>query len=142
VNRLHTVLAPALAALLLAGGCAVGGGNASPGTVVHVTEKDFTIRAPAQVRAGPVRIVVHNEGPETHELLIVRSQNDDLPLRPDGTTLDEETLQPELVAQVEGAPSGATNEVDVDLEPGRYSLFCNMSGHYLGGMHAVLVVVG
>ena len=26
------------------------------------------------------------------------------------------------------------------LDPGRYVLFCNMYGHYLGGMHAVLVV--
>jgi len=135
------LLAPALVASLLAGGCAIGGGSASPGAVIHITEKDFTIKAPAQVHAGPVRLIVHNDGPETHELLIVRSQNDDLPLRPDGTTLDEETLQPEIVGQVEGAPSGATNELDLDLKPGRYSLFCNMSGHYLGGMHAVLVVV-
>jgi uncharacterized cupredoxin-like copper-binding protein len=26
------------------------------------------------------------------------------------------------------------------LAPGRYVLFCNMSGHYLGGMHRLLVV--
>ena len=26
------------------------------------------------------------------------------------------------------------------LEPGRYVLFCNMEGHYMAGMHTVLVV--
>jgi uncharacterized cupredoxin-like copper-binding protein len=26
------------------------------------------------------------------------------------------------------------------LTPGRYVLFCNMAGHYLGGMHRTLVV--
>jgi uncharacterized cupredoxin-like copper-binding protein len=26
------------------------------------------------------------------------------------------------------------------LRPGRYELFCNMAGHYLGGMRAELVV--
>jgi uncharacterized cupredoxin-like copper-binding protein len=28
----------------------------------------------------------------------------------------------------------------VRLTPGRYEFFCNMSGHYLGGMHTVIVV--
>jgi uncharacterized cupredoxin-like copper-binding protein len=27
----------------------------------------------------------------------------------------------------------------VKLRPGRYELFCNMAGHYLGGMRAQLV---
>ena len=26
------------------------------------------------------------------------------------------------------------------LAPGRYLLFCNMEGHYMGGMHTELVV--
>ena len=30
--------------------------------------------------------------------------------------------------------------LDVHLAPGRYKLLCNMSGHYLGGMHTALVV--
>jgi uncharacterized cupredoxin-like copper-binding protein len=28
----------------------------------------------------------------------------------------------------------------VKLEPGRYELFCNMAGHYAGGMESELVV--
>jgi uncharacterized cupredoxin-like copper-binding protein len=28
----------------------------------------------------------------------------------------------------------------VHLAPGRYVLFCNMTGHYMGGMHSTLVV--
>jgi uncharacterized cupredoxin-like copper-binding protein len=28
----------------------------------------------------------------------------------------------------------------VHLTPGRYVLYCNMSGHFLGGMHTLLVV--
>jgi uncharacterized cupredoxin-like copper-binding protein len=28
----------------------------------------------------------------------------------------------------------------VKLRPGRYELFCNMAGHYLGGMRVQLVV--
>jgi uncharacterized cupredoxin-like copper-binding protein len=31
-------------------------------------------------------------------------------------------------------------EVLLHLKPGRYELFCNMAGHYLGGMRAALVV--
>lgn len=137
-------MAPALCTLLLLplSGCSLGGsGHAAPkGTVIHVNEKDFKITAPTEVAAGKVRLIVHNAGPETHELLLVRLPANELPLRLDGTTVDEETLEPEMVTTVEGAPPGDTNEVDLTLEPGTYSLFCNMSGHFLGGMHTTLVV--
>ena len=53
-----------------------GCGSATPGativgTVVAVTERDFHIQAPAHLKAGPVDLRVHNEGPDQHELIIV-----------------------------------------------------------------------
>jgi uncharacterized cupredoxin-like copper-binding protein len=41
---------------------------------------------------------------------------------------------------VEGKEPGTTEHVLVHLKPGHYELFCNMAGHYLGGMRAELVV--
>jgi uncharacterized cupredoxin-like copper-binding protein len=106
-----------------------------------VKERDFRITvAPRRVRAGTVTLRVRNQGPDTHELLIVRSSVRTLPLRTDGLTVNEETLEPETVAVIEGKKPGAEEELVVHLTPGHYELLCNMAGHYLGGMRAELVV--
>jgi len=93
------------------------------------------------VRAGDVRLVIRNKGPDTHELLIVQAGGRALPLRSDGLTVDEERLEPVTVATAEGEPPDAVEVLRLHLRPGRYELFCNMSGHFLGGMRARLVVM-
>lgn len=108
--------------------------------VLRVTEKDFKISAPAAVRAGDVRLVVRNPGPDDHELLFVRAPIvGTLPMRPDGVTLDEDAFEHTTAAVVESKPPGTVTELRLRLAPGRYLLLCNMSGHYLGGMHTTVV---
>ena len=110
------------------------------GTVVRVTENDFTIRVPSRIAAGEVRLLIHNRGPDMHELIVVRTSAIDLPLRPDAATVDEEGLEPLTVGALEPGPPGSVRELDLRLRPGRYELFCNMAGHYLGGMSAMFTV--
>jgi uncharacterized cupredoxin-like copper-binding protein len=129
-------------AIALLAGCASGTSDkAARAPSVRVLERDFRISIkPARVRAGTVRLVLHNKGPDTHELLIVRSPSADLPLRTDGLTIDEAALDKATVGVIEGKDAGSTEEMLLHLKPGRYELFCNMAGHYLGGMRAQLVV--
>jgi uncharacterized cupredoxin-like copper-binding protein len=117
------------------------GGGADHLQVVHVTERDFGISAPRLVKAGEVRLVVHNDGPDEHELLIVREAQARPPIRSDGLTVDEETLQPDLVGILEPGGPGSTREIRLHLSPGRYELFCNMAGHFMGGMHTFMIAV-
>lgn len=106
---------------------------------MHVTLKDFRIKiSRAHVPAGDVQLVVENKGPDTHELLVARTSAP-LPLRADGITVDEEALEPVTVDEVEGEARGHVFVAQFKLRPGRYELFCNMAGHYLGGMRARLV---
>jgi uncharacterized cupredoxin-like copper-binding protein len=123
-------------------GCSSGSSHsASRAATVQVKERDFRIVvSPAKVHAGAVRLVVHNKGPDTHELLIVRSSRPDLPLRTDGLTINEAAVDRATVGVIEGKGPGMTEELVLHLKPGRYELFCNMAGHYLGGMRAQLVV--
>jgi uncharacterized cupredoxin-like copper-binding protein len=115
--------------------------HASRAPTVRVQERDFRITiAPARVKAGTVRLVVRNHGPDTHELLIVRSPSATLPLRSDGLTVNEEALDRATVQVIEGKEPGHVEKLLLHLKPGRYELFCNMAGHYLGGMRASLVV--
>ena len=108
--------------------------------LLKVSERDFRIKAPGEVRAGEFRLQVTNEGPDTHELLVVRLDKARLPLRPDGLTVDEAALASSTAVTLEGAERGERREAPVHLAPGRYVLFCNMAGHYLGGMHTVVSV--
>ena len=131
------VLVPA-AAVALAASLAHARSPGAP--LVRITERDFRITVPKEIRAGQVRLRVHNAGPDTHELLIVRLRGRSLPLRRDGLTVDEDALAPLHPVTVEGMERGKSDEVRVSLAPGRYALFCNMAGHYLSGMHASVVV--
>jgi uncharacterized cupredoxin-like copper-binding protein len=133
------LFACALAAVGLTA-CSSGSSREVHGTVVHVTVRDFHIKLePARIPAGDAHLVIENKGPDTHELLVVRGDSA-LPLRKDGLTVDEDTIEPDTLATAEGEPPGATEVLRLRLWRGHYELFCNMAGHYLGGMSARLVV--
>jgi uncharacterized cupredoxin-like copper-binding protein len=115
--------------------------HAHAGAVVRVTERDFKITAPATVRAGHVQLLVANEGPDDHELAVVRAPIvGELPMRRDGLTIDEDAIEHVTSGGIEPQQPGQASRIDLDLKPGRYILLCNMSGHYLGGMDRTVVV--
>jgi uncharacterized cupredoxin-like copper-binding protein len=107
--------------------------------VLNVTERDFTLRAPKRASAGDVVFRVRNQGPDDHELIVARADGP-LPLRSDDLTVNEEALEHVEAGALEPGEPGHLRELRVHLSPGRYVLFCNMAGHYFGGMRAVLVV--
>src|SRR5947208_16014765 len=96
------VAAALAAACLSVSGC----GSASAGSTraFRVTLHDFKIDAPARLPAGEVDLVVHNNGPDEHELIVVRATQP-LPLRSDGITADEDKFEKRTVGALEpGAP--------------------------------------
>jgi uncharacterized cupredoxin-like copper-binding protein len=126
-------------ALLACPGCGSGGREAGA-QVVRITERDFRIKAPKHVRAGDLVLSVQNRGPDAHELIVVRDRSTRLPLRRDGSTVSEEKLEPLIAGALEPGHPHSVRELRLHLVPGTYEFFCNMSGHYLGGMRTKLVV--
>lgn len=116
------------------------GAETSNKKTVKVTVRDFLIKSPERLPAGDVVLRVKNRGPDDHELLVVRQLGDELPLRDDGLTVDEDALEGVTAGILEAGVSGSVRTLRVRLRPGRYELFCNMSGHYLGGMEKDVVV--
>lgn len=143
VRRLVCAAAIAAAAAL-GGGCGGSGAHhgaaLAGGTLLNVVERDFHISAPVYARAGEVHLAIHNQGPDRHELIVVREGGTHLPLRSDGLTVNEERLKPVTAGSIEPSPPLAVRGLTLHLAPGRYVLFCNMFGHYLGGMHTEIVV--
>jgi hypothetical protein len=144
--RLHTSSLRAAAGaccaglVLLAAGCGTSSGPTADGAVVNVTERDFGISIPSRLPAGPVVLHVHNDGPDAHELIVVRLGGRALPIRADGMTVNEEALEPSIVGSLEPGRAGSTRNLAFKLAPGRYEVMCNMEGHYMGGMHRRFVV--
>jgi uncharacterized cupredoxin-like copper-binding protein len=116
---------------------------APPGTPVNVLLEDFHVRQDAAVvAAGTVRFRILNQGPSTHELTIVRTSlaPDKLPLQRDGLTVNEDAPGLDHLDEAEGLDIGDRRTLVLRLAPGHYVLYCNMEGHYLGGMHAAFTV--
>jgi uncharacterized cupredoxin-like copper-binding protein len=134
------VLALAVGALAIGGCGSAHHARAAAASAVSVTERDFHIAAPSTLRAGAVDFTVTNEGPERHEFIVARVGASALPMRSDGLTIDEETLEKQEVGELEPGKPGAVRTLRLDLAPGRYVFFCNMAGHFLGGMHHEVVV--
>jgi len=134
----------ALALLAVAGlaGCSTAS-SAATGTRVDVTMRDFHITVSrGSVPAGPVVLRVTNDGPSTHEINVDRSQyaSGDLPLQHDGLTANEDATGLHRIDSIEQLNIHETRDLVLDLQSGRYVLWCNLEGHYLGGMHATLDV--
>jgi hypothetical protein len=130
----------AVVAALLAAGCGSSQNAPSGARVVGVTEKDFKISAPKQLAAGDIVLRADNQGPDEHELIVAKIGPLGLPLRSDGLTLNEEALEHSEVGVLEPGAPGSMRDLAVKLAPGRYVFFCNMAGHYMGGMHTNVVV--
>jgi uncharacterized cupredoxin-like copper-binding protein len=121
-------------------GCASSHSAGTSGAkAVQVTVRDFRISAPKHLKAGTVQLSVHNKGPDAHELILIRA-NGPLPMRSDGTTVDEDAVEPSTAGALEPEEPNSVSFLTVHLTPGHYEFICNMAGHYLGGMRSELIV--
>jgi uncharacterized cupredoxin-like copper-binding protein len=113
------------------------------GTPVNVLLEDFKVRQDAAVvPTGTVHFRILNHGPTTHEVNVVRTDRDPdkLPLQRDGLTVNEDAPGIEFLDEAEGLDIDDRRTLVLRLVPGHYVLYCNLEGHYLGGMHAALTV--
>jgi uncharacterized cupredoxin-like copper-binding protein len=138
-------LALVLAALAVAVPLTVARRQEPPprGTPVNLLLEDFKVRGDvAVVPAGTVTFRIRNQGPTTHEVIVVRTDRapDKLPLQSDGLTVNEEGRDIEFLDEAEGLDIDDRQTMVLDLAPGDYVLYCNLQGHYLGGMYAALTV--
>jgi len=94
----------------------------------------------AWVPAGTVSFRILNHGPTSHEFILVRTDlaPDKLTLQDDGLTVDEEARGIDLLDEAGGLDIDERQTLVLDLTAGNYVMYCNLEGHYLGGMHAEL----
>lgn len=135
----------AMAGALLLGLMSCSASGPHPDSTLSVIVRDFRIQPSTQtIDAGTVEFKVHDRGPSTHEFVVMKTDLPaaHLPLQRDGLTVDEDSPQLHHVGEITDLNIGDDGELVLHLRPGRYVLFCNLEGHYLGGMHAAIEVSG
>jgi uncharacterized cupredoxin-like copper-binding protein len=122
---------------------ASGGGS---GTVDVTVQEWAVVPAVASAKAGDLTFSVTNEGKETHEFVIFKTDLDptDLPTADDGS-VDEAGEGVEHIDEIENIEPGTTQELAATLEAGKYVFICNIveggESHYQNGMRTGFEVI-
>ena len=92
-------------------------------TAIGVGEREFKIAVyRSRVRAGALKLNVHNLGEDDHDLVVRRAGR--------------------RIAGLDAIKPGATSTLRLTLRrPGRYALVCTLADHEARGMRATLRVV-
>ena len=118
-------------------------GSPNDAGAIEVKLEDFKLILTTTTAAtGPITLHLDNLGPSTHEFNVDRTDvpANQLPLRADGLSVAENSPSLKRIGSVEIVEAGDSAKLRVNLPPGRYVLYCNLEGHYLGHMYATLDV--
>ena len=93
--------------------------------------------------SGKVNFTVKNDGTIPHEFLVVKTDfaGGKIPLG-DNNRFDEEADGLEVIDEIPEWQPGEIGKLSVDLQPGKYQLLCNITGHYAAGMWREFEVLG
>ena len=163
-RRRTTLLAPLAVAALAVAGCGGNDDSSSGATTAaastpasttpaasgaqEVTNGRVTVKmsefafTPKDISASAGKLVITapNVGKVPHELVLLKTDKDPGSFPVEDGRMDEEGPGVEAVGEIGETKAGETGKHTFDLEPGRYAMVCNITGHYSGGMWGSLVV--
>lgn len=103
----------------------------------------------SSVESGEVTFNAQNDGGEAHELVIVKDVAPaDLPVDEVGRVIEDDLPAGAFIGEIEEFPPETTESATFDLEPGTYTLFCNIvdedegESHFQEGMVTTIEVTG
>jgi len=106
----------------------LGACNREQATTVNISLKEWAVSPSASsVPAGTVTFAIRNDGAETHEFVVIRTNLGllDLPVGDDGS-VSEEGDGIEVIDEVEDLAAGKSETLEVELSAGDYVLICNI----------------
>jgi uncharacterized cupredoxin-like copper-binding protein len=125
----------------------LGACSSDSGETVNVAAADFSLTPDVtSVPAGTVKFKVKNNGGFGHEMVVVKAADaSDLPTKPNGEVDEDKIAKAAQLGEVEDVLPGQTKTLKLDLDAGKYVLFCNrVDGtttiHFKKGMHADFTV--
>jgi uncharacterized cupredoxin-like copper-binding protein len=145
MDRMMKRTAIVAAAVVMLAGVACSSSSSSSSSAgsgaggVSATEKDFSIVLSSSTgTAGQTTFNISNEGPSTHEFVVIKTDDapDALPVK--NGAVDESGLT--IVDENESVAPSTTATLAVNLQAGSYVIICNVPGHYEAGMHTGFTV--
>jgi len=109
------------------------------GGTINATEHDFEIALDqTTVASGDITFNITNNGPSTHEFVVVKTDDapDDLPV--ENGVVPEDGL--DVIGEQEEVAPSTNVTLPLTLAAGQYVIICNITGHYEAGMHTGLTV--
>jgi uncharacterized cupredoxin-like copper-binding protein len=143
--RKVVTLAATLALAVLTVACSKssdgGGGDTSGSSTISSTMKDFAISlSSTNASPGEVTFKITNDGPSTHEFVVIKTDDAPEALPTQGPEVIEDAAGLSNIGEAEDIETGGTATLTLTLESGNYVVICNLEGHYKGGMHAGFTV--
>jgi hypothetical protein len=127
-------------------------GCSSSGSEVDVSLLEWSVTpSPTSVSSGEVTFNATNDGGELHEMVIVKDVAPaDLPTDENGHVVEEEIPEGAVIGEIAEFEAGTTESATFDLEPGTYTIFCNIveddegvvESHFKNGMVNTIEVTG
>jgi uncharacterized cupredoxin-like copper-binding protein len=116
--------------------------NLGMGMHGDMTSAGFGIKLDhTSIPSGKVTFQVTNRSNNSlHEMIVapVRSKDQILTYVKDENRVDEEATAD--LGEVSELDPGKSGTLTLNLKPGKYVVYCNVPGHYMGGMWALLTV--
>jgi plastocyanin len=122
------------------------------GNEIDVSLSEWKVEpSPATATAGDVTFKATNNGGEQHEMVIVKGiAPGDLPVDADGHVVEDDIPADAVIGEIEEFDVGTTESATFDLEPGTYTIFCNIIetedgetvSHFKNGMVNTIEVTG
>lgn len=149
-GAVHRRAVAGLVAVVLVGACSSSGGagassegaSPTPSDSISATLADWSITLrPSVGKAGKITFTIKNNGANTHEFLVVKTDTpaDQLPVVNDEVPENQITI----VDEAEDIEAGKDATLTIDnLAAGHYAIICNIESHYQKGMHADFTVAG
>lgn len=142
VVMLGSLLSLLVLAVAGCGGNAAASTQGAQGSTVNVQLVSFSVTPDkTTVPTGKVTFKTKNIDTISHEMLVIPLPSGKLDTMPYDHTISripEDKI--ESLGEVPETEGGKTGELTLDLAPGTYLLFCNITAHYESGMHAVITV--
>ena len=109
--------------------------------VVTINADEFTfIPSEIHINPGMTKFVLVNNGVGEHEFVVYESSKQDI-LEKAELAEDEETIEENILFEIEEVHSGETGESEVmDLKEGSYVIGCLLPGHFDAGMKGTLEI--
>jgi hypothetical protein len=122
----------------------LAGCRAAEPPLVRIVSRDFEFDAPDTIPAGLVRVRLVNQGPDIHEAMMVHFISAAGSAAGYADSVRADVDFPAFAEDMGGSGlsgPGDSNDVYIELEPGRYALVCWKGDHLRRGMVRDLVVV-